>query len=94
MSKLSRTPSLLVRVKSAHIKSGFRADCRACPVALAIRTAFPNSNVFVGVRNISIDGVFYNMPKSVKQFVRRFDSLYQRTNAKCAPFTFALELRA
>ena len=79
-----------ISVTAGHIAKGFARDCEHCPVALALRDAFPE------VRHISVTSLYVRMgirehelPAEVQQFTWEFD-----TGQPVGPFTFELDYPA
>jgi hypothetical protein len=79
-----------VSVTAEHITKGFARDCERCPVALAIRDAFP------AVAHVTVTGLYvrmgireHEMPAEVQQFTWAFD-----TGQPIEPFTFELDYPA
>jgi hypothetical protein len=74
-----------VDVTQEDIEEGARGDCNFCPVARAIRRAFPTKSVFVGANTIGVGGERLEMPDDVDEFVCAFDSY-------CDVYPFSFEL--
>jgi hypothetical protein len=81
---------LLVSVGQNDILDGFPCSCTSCPVAIAVRRAFPWGDfgppeLTVSSKEILIDGILFHVPRSARNFIRKFD----RKN-KVQPFNFWL----
>jgi hypothetical protein len=75
-----------ITVISKHIAKGMRSSGNKCPVALALKDKFRDNWVNVNRLYIEIEGKFYNVPQSVKEFIDNFDTL-----GKGKPFSFFLK---
>ena len=79
-----------INVTAGHIAEGERNDCMYCPVALAIRDAFPGAGVWVGGATALIDAdgrdIEADLPVEVEEFVLRFDD-----DGFGEPFSFDLD---
>lgn len=64
---------------------GKRMDCHRCPVALAMRRAFPRKLVSAGLYHLTVRTDEYATPAALRNFMNLFDA-YQ----KVAPFSFRL----
>lgn len=84
-----------VRVTSDDIASGKRKDACHCPVALALKRAYPESEIFAGD-----DGELYtyqapaaprvrvaSLPPVANRFIEEFDDGYA-----VQPFSFTLDI--
>lgn len=82
----------LISVKQNHITRAIRCgyDSQTCPVALAIRDSIGITPDYVTKQNIKIYGVSIKSPKSVYDFISKFDSYYQSKNS-IKPFEFILK---
>jgi hypothetical protein len=74
----AHTIEFALRVTEDMIRNGVRDNCTACPVALAMRSAFPDAKeVIVGLTTLWIDleGGSYRcpMPGKLSEFIRGFD---------------------
>lgn len=75
-----------IKVTLEHICHGQHHKGDACPVALALREAFPNKKVWVDpLYTIEIGEDVYVAPEEVRQFVERFDD-----GEEVEPFAFNL----
>jgi hypothetical protein len=88
------TQTITVIVTQEDIDAGERAQCEACPVALALRRNTPQ-RAFVGASRVWIGDDIETeregwLPKDAVMFVHNFDSGHRDD---CAPFSFELELR-
>ena len=79
-----------VSVTAEHIAKGFAEDRYRCPVALAIRDAFP------GAGNVSVTGMYvrvglreHELPVEVQRFTWNID-----TGQPVEPFAFELDFPA
>jgi hypothetical protein len=86
-----------INVTARHIAKGKRRDCERCPVALAIRDAFPDLiYARVGPVNIALQRnageylTYFAFPPEVLDFTRHFDF----ARRKPEPFTFELDYPA
>jgi hypothetical protein len=83
-----------INVTAGHIAKSRRQDCWRCPVALAIRSAFPNATaieVTAAWAGIS-DGEQYaeiRLPLEASEFIWEFDD-----GGTPEPFTFDLDYPA
>jgi hypothetical protein len=64
-----------VVVGRAEIISGTPEAETCCPIALALRQAFPDSNINVSAQSVRIDNLSYPLPKPAAQFVTKFDQV-------------------
>jgi len=85
-----------ITVTAEHIAKGKPGECNCCPVALAIKDAFPGiADVAVGPCEIGIqlelDGPWAELepPSDVVLFILLYD-----TGDRAQPFTFDLDLPA
>lgn len=78
-----------VEVKQKYIDSGVKGNERLCPVARALMEITDRKNIQVCSDAIVIGRKFYNLPKSVKQFIYRFDN-YGHDSVGVEPFNFIL----
>ena len=76
-----------INITAEHIAKGFARDSGRCPVALAIRDAFPKAG------NIAVTGLYIHMglrehelPAEVQHFTWDFDA-----GRPVEPFTFELD---
>lgn len=82
-----------ITVTAEHIKRGRRQSARACPVALAIRTA-TGWQAEVGLFAIDLADrrdrfrMYVRTPPSAAEFIRRFDGCLN-----VAPFAFDLDVK-
>ena len=81
-----------VRVRKEHIREGRKGSTGYCPVALAIKEAFPNvRKVQADLDIIQIDDVHYETPERVEQFMNRFDFTTNRESISGFKFTIVRE---
>ncbi|HYT44605.1 MAG TPA: hypothetical protein VEP90_19905 [Methylomirabilota bacterium] len=86
---------MIVKVTQENIDNGTAADCRACPIALAVLSATKLEGKFnkVSVARCSVwfvtpEDVFdYKLPESARMFIQRFDS-----GQMVYPFEFELSV--
>jgi len=89
---------MIIQVKKKHIKAGKRANCRRCPIAMAVREATGFKGVVVGSHiytNIHKDHIWFNqlgsksarykMTQACLKFIRLFDA-----GQPVKPFSFRL----
>lgn len=77
---------MLVRITKPHVSNGIRGDTSRCPVALALRDAFPKAIVIdVFILYARIDGKEYNFPMDVALKIFEYD----KTGA-LEPFEFEI----
>ena len=79
---------MLITVKRSDIRRGKQSDPEQCPIALAlVRTdsALNGESVSISDERARIGWNWYNLPRSARRFVKRFDS-----GKKVAPFRFRL----
>jgi hypothetical protein len=82
-----------IDITAEHISSGRAKDCERCPIALALKVAFPEASE-IHVWGASASVVFSDdihcllLPESALQFIREFD----RTGSS-QPFAFTAEMR-
>lgn len=81
-----------IRVTKEHIKKGKPEACSSCPVALALKEAFPEAHhTMAGPSQLGLmdeDQGFtrlWDTPLIVREFITRFDS-----NKPVEPFEFEL----
>lgn len=78
----------LITVTDDHIKQGVKRECTLCPVALAIRSQLPDSNIDVYRSTFLIAaGHIIKAPESVRKFIDKFDK-----GMDVKPFSFYLEV--
>jgi hypothetical protein len=85
-----------INVTAEHIAAGERENCERCPVALAIRDAFPHlvyievapEGISISLRGADIWGLkaHVDVAREVQEFIRAFDS-----GEPVEPFTFELD---
>jgi hypothetical protein len=64
-----------IKVTRNDISRGESHSCSLCPVARAIRRAFPGKTVTVGCALVNVDGYrTIELPPMVRNFIRDFDS--------------------
>jgi hypothetical protein len=77
---------MIIRVKQKHIKNG-SDDAENCPIALALKEAFPLSRFSVGLKNIyrflPRRTIRITPTRSVVRFIKKFDD-----GKKVTPFNF------
>lgn len=81
-----------VNVTAGHIAEGLRDSCELCPVALAIRQAFPRAGaVYVDSTYVTFghrgSWTEVGLPDAATQFIEAFD----RDDPAPPPFTFELD---
>jgi hypothetical protein len=88
--------TVAVTVTAGHIAAGRQYLPNCCPLALAIRAAYPGAKDFslsVGVDEVTIYSADSTesgtLPASAMEFIQRFDGQFSRTE----PFAFELELK-
>ncbi len=74
-----------ITVTKTHIAKGYRTVPARCPVALALRAAFPEFRVRVGSFSVEIDHLEYSLPTKVCDFIFDFDAKFP-----VKPFSFVL----
>ncbi len=63
-----------IHVTKEHIAKGDKHDCRKCPVALAVKDAFPFAEIIdADLEKIRIDSRWFETPDKVARFMNRFD---------------------
>lgn len=86
---------MIVQVRQKHIKAGRRANCRRCPIAMAVREATGFKGVVVGSHiyaNVPKGWLWFNqLPDKYKmtQACLKFIRLFDRGQA-VEPFSFRL----
>lgn len=83
---MSKSPVIEVDVKGHHIENGKRGKCAECPIALAIREAYPDLMVSVGIGDCHVGHFRYDLPVEATVFIRRFDF----NSAPVSPIKFRL----
>ncbi len=81
-----------ITVTAEHIAKGKIKACRECPVALAIRECFPDTEDFyivVGNTFVNIHRKEYILPEEVSMYIRAFDA-----GKSILPFEFELDYNA
>jgi len=81
---------VIIKVQKKHIKLGKRGDFARCPIALAIKdVVIPETVVtLVGKVNFMNSGRVFELPRSARRFIRRFDM-----NKPVKPFNCLLEIQ-
>ena len=74
---------MIVNVTEKHIADGVRLDCLRCPVALAMRDAFPQSKLTIDAWSLLVDNDRRETSKQIRMFMKDFDF---RRNPQ--PFSF------
>jgi hypothetical protein len=83
--------TMIIHVKSKHIKAGEKFDCQECPIALAIYDATGDSYVAVTYNDIKVGPVNkYKLPRSCKRFMETFDSEKLDGRKRVKSFRFRL----
>lgn len=81
-----------VKVEQRHIDNGMEFDACKCPIALALREMFPETEIYVcGKDNpttIRIERIIYEIPDKAIEFITDFDLA---GSARVEPFEFELE---
>ena len=88
-----------INVTAEHIARGERENCERCPVALAIRDAFPDlayievapEGIGIGPPGADIYGIeaHIDVPREVQEFIWDFDD-----SGRGEPFSFDLDYPA
>ena len=73
------------QVTGKHIREGKPNILYACPIALSLNEA-TGCATSVGVEVVRIGGDFYDLPRSVQRFIKRFDA-----GKPVKPFRFRLD---
>jgi len=63
-----------ITVSQDHIDNGIKADCGACPVALALYEVIPNKVIVVYPEYVKISRETAFLPRHVTNFIRNFDT--------------------
>lgn len=75
-----------VRVMQRDIDRGHRSDCFKCPIALALKRAFPRREFEVGFGFVSFEkGPTISLPTKAREFIDAFDN-----KQPVKPFTFRI----
>lgn len=79
-----------VNVTATHITMGEIKDCEYCPIGWAIREGqekpvSPNLKINVQEDYVTIDGIYYSLPKRAQSFIKKFDN-----EKPVKPFSFFL----
>lgn len=90
---------MLIHVTKRHIDQGERADCRKCPVALAISEAMgepweAGADCYwrAGMLSIYLDPrPTFPLPEEAQEFILAFDA-QNRDDSLIKPFWFELEI--
>jgi hypothetical protein len=61
-------------VTQKDIQSGRRRHYRLCPIAFAVGREYGTDDIHVTNRVIKIGNEAFNMPRSARRFVQRFDN--------------------
>lgn len=77
-----------IRVTEDDILRGKKDDCRACPVALALRRLFPTAEVYNNEVAVQ-EREWRDLPDKVMLFIEEFDG-----GRPVLPFTFTIDLPA
>jgi len=77
-----------ITVTQADIDGGRAKDCSECPIALAAKRAYPDSDVIVGIAAIIVTdhdrgSRVYDLPEAASLFICHFDD-----HLPVEPFTF------
>lgn len=80
-----------IEVTEADIQVGQRKNCFDCPIALAVRRAYPEItnpefNISVGVRHGFVGNARFWMPTEAAEFIKKFDA-----GETVEPFSFQVE---
>jgi len=76
------------QVTRKHIREGKPNMLKACPIALSLKEAIGcETPVIAGAEVVRIGGDFYDLPRSVQRFIKRFDA-----GKPVKPFRFRLDL--
>jgi hypothetical protein len=79
-----------LEITADDIERGERANCQWCPVALALRRAFPGRKVVVWHDRAEIAGRPYWLPQSVRDFVTNYDDDVTPMRTPARPLSFEL----
>lgn len=79
---------VVVKVTRKHIVRGKQDNAVFCPVALALKEAFPNLRcVLVDTKTVSFRNGWAQLPRRVINFIKRFDN-----TKSVKPFSFSISL--
>jgi hypothetical protein len=80
----------VITVTAQHIAQGARSNCWRCPIALAVREAFPDTAIAVSdfYIQMTLDGQqrIIRTPRETALFIRAFD-----TGVPIEPFSFTVD---
>jgi hypothetical protein len=87
--------NIRIEVTQDHIDRGSQSDPWACPIALALRDAYPGRTIRVETEEIYAtdrDGyeVLIRLPLEAQNFIHKFDSKLDREHSQ--PFTLWLQV--
>lgn len=89
-------PKTKIRVTQDHINKGKPVEAGACPIALALRERFPDKDIRVFPKIMTL-GRYQNKvmfskknSSSVRKFVEEFDKYWRHPNQP-GPFNFMLD---
>lgn len=82
--------SKIIEVTSEDIRYGTPQSANSCPIARAVKRAFPGVTVSVDASTIIVDGKVARTQPPQATFVRSFDDSSKRDQAK--PHKFVLPL--
>ena len=78
--------NITITVTQEDIDHGFIHDCDNCPIAMAIRSQFPDADIEVVMTMCSINGRIYDLPREASNFIKQFDA----QEVLPEPFSFVL----
>lgn len=77
---------MTIHVTREHIRDGKKADCRCCPIALALEPFVTKQDDFyVNRLDVVIAPWRFRLPKVARNFIRRFDN-----DMGPKPFSFSM----
>lgn len=79
---------MLVKVTKEHMKNGSPKNCDYCPIALALRDAYPGSEVNVDDYTIDIDASTFITPGNLASFIYAYDQHNDCATFEHEPFEF------
>lgn len=82
--------STVINVTAEDIAAGEQRECDFCPIALALRDAFPDARVIsVSPDSVDLDGIEIDLPDIAVEFIHAFDG-----GEGGEPFSFELDYPA
>ena len=85
--KEAKSKSIMIKVTAGDIAIGHRSSALLCPVALALKRAFPRRWCTVSTREYGVGDKVEFLSKEVQQFIESFDAGYP-----VKPFQFRISL--